>query len=62
MAALVIISGGPASGKTATAQAIASGLREAGMHVVVVSEEGPPSVAYAGEEKKKYKEMASLFD
>ena len=49
MAALVLVSGGPASGKTATAQAVAAALRDAGMPVVVVSEEGDPATLYAGE-------------
>ena len=49
MAALVLISGGPASGKTATAQAVAAALIDAGMRVVVVREEGDPATLYAGE-------------
>ena len=48
MAALVLVSGGPASGKTATAQAVAAALQDAGMPVVVVSEEGDPATLYAG--------------
>jgi len=49
MAALVLVSGGPASGKTATARAVAEALRDSGTSVVVVSEEGDPAVLYAGE-------------
>ena len=49
MAALVLVCGGPASGKTATAHAVAAALTEAGMRVVVVSEEGDPATLYAGE-------------
>ena len=49
MAALVLVCGGPASGKTATAQAVAAALRDVGVPVVVVSEEGDPATLYAGE-------------
>ena len=49
MAALVLVCGGPASGKTATAHAVAAALTESGMRVVVVSEEGDPATLYAGE-------------
>lgn len=49
MAALILVCGGPASGKTATAQALAAALRDAGMRTVVVSEEGDPATLYAGE-------------